>query len=64
MKRITEGELWDIVETVSEDVKITRVTDDVMERDKTEYSSHSLDEVVDGLNGNDWILFTISSIGK
>ena len=32
----------------------------IMERDKTEYSSHAIAEVVDG----DWILVTRSRIGK
>ena len=41
-KRTTEGELWDIVETGIEHVKNIRVTDEIMERDKTEYSSHIL----------------------
>ena len=35
-----------------------------MERDKTEYSSQKLAEVVDGENINDWILFARSSIGN
>ena len=35
MKRITEGELWELVDTGSENVKKTRGTDDVFTRDKT-----------------------------
>ena len=35
---------------------------EIMERDKTEYSSHTLIEVVYGGNRNEWILFTMSSI--
>ena len=35
-----------------------------MERDKTECSSHTLAEVVDGENSKEWILVTISKIGK
>ena len=45
-------------------VKITRVADEVMECDKTEYSIHSLSKVVDGENRNDWILVKIYRIGK
>ena len=47
MKRITEGELWDLVETGRYNAKNTRVTDDVIKRDKTEYFSHALTEVMD-----------------
>ena len=46
MKRITEGELWEIVDTGRENVKNTRVMDDFISRDKIEYSSHALAEVV------------------
>ena len=42
MKRIIERELWEIVETGSDNVKNIRVMDEVMDRDSTEYSSHSL----------------------
>ena len=48
MKRITEGELWEIVETGRENVNISRVTDEVIKHYKTEYSSHTLAEFVDG----------------
>ena len=48
MKIITEGELWELVDTGRDNFKNTRVTDDVITRDKTEYSSHSLAEVVYG----------------
>ena len=48
MKRITEGELWEIVETRRENIKIIRVTYDVIKCDKNEYSSHTLSEFVDG----------------
>ena len=41
-KRITEGELWELVETGRENVKNIGVTDDITERDKTEYSIHAL----------------------
>ena len=64
MKRITEGELWDLVETGRENDKINRVADDVMKRYKTGYSSHALAEVVDEENRNYWILVTRSRIGK
>ena len=50
--RITEGELWELVDTGREDVKKTGVTDYVIPRDNTEYSSHPLAEVVDGTNSN------------
>ena len=63
-KRITEGELWELVDTGRENVKNTRVTDDTIIRDKTKYSSHSLEEVMDGKHKNDYILVTISRIGK
>ena len=64
MKRITDGELWEIVDTGRENVKNSRVTDDVISLDKNEYSSHTLTEVVDGKHENDWILVTRSRIGK
>ena len=48
MKRITEGELRELVETGRDNVNNTRVTYDVIKRDKTEYYSHSLAEVLDG----------------
>ena len=47
-KIITEGELWEIVDTGREDVKNNRVMDDIISQDKTEYSSHALAEVLDG----------------
>ena len=64
IKRITEGELWELVENGRDNVKNTRVVDDVIKRDKTEYSSHALAEVVDGENRNYCTLVTISRIGK
>ena len=45
-------------------VENTRVTDDVITHNKTEYSSHTLAEVVDGKHKNDWILITRSMTGK
>ena len=59
MKRITDGEQWELVDTGRENVKNTRVTDDVIIRDKNGYSSHTLVEVVDGKHKNYWILVTI-----
>ena len=47
MRRITEGELWEIVDTGRENVKKTGVTDNIITREKTECSSHALAEVVD-----------------
>ena len=47
MNRITEGELWEILDAGRENVKNSRVTNDVINRDKTKYSSHVLAEVVD-----------------
>ena len=64
MKRITEGELWELVDTGKENVKRNGVTYDVITRDKTEYSSHALAEVVDGKNSNEWVLITKSRTGK
>ena len=52
-KRITEGELCELVETGIENVKNTGVTDKIIERNKTEYSSHILAEVVYGEKSND-----------
>ena len=45
-------------------VENTRVTDDVITHNKTEYSSHALAEVVDGKHKNDWILIIRSSTDK
>ena len=47
-----------------ENVKNIRVMDDVIKKDKTEYFSHTLNEIVDGENSNDCILVTISRICK
>ena len=52
------------MDTGRENIKNTRVTDDVISCEKTEYPSHSLAEVVDGKHKNDWILVTRSRIGK
>ena len=64
MKRITKGELWKLVETRRQNIWNIGVTDEIMERDKTEYSSHKLAEVVDGENSNDRILVESSRIGN
>ena len=53
IKMITEEELWELVGTGRENVKKTGVMDDVITCDKTEYSSHTLAEVVDGENRNE-----------
>ena len=45
-------------------VENTRVTDDVITHNKTEYSSQALAEVVDGKHKNDWILITRYRTGK
>ena len=52
---------WSIQTKVFMNVNNTRVTDYVIKRDKAEYYSHALDEVMDEENRNYWILVTISS---
>ena len=52
-KRITDIELRDLLKTGRKNVKDTRVTDHLITRDKTEYSSHALYKVVDGKHKND-----------
>ena len=52
------------MDTGRENVKNTRVTADVISRDNTEYSSHTIAEVVDVKHKNKCILVTRSSIGK
>ena len=64
MKRIVLGELWDLVDDGRENVKNNRVMDDVIIRDKTEYSSHALAEVMDGKHNNDLIFITRFRTGK
>ena len=64
MKIITEGKLWELLYTGRENVKNARVTEDVITCDKTEYSIHSLAEVMDGKHKNDWILIMIYRTGK
>ena len=63
-RRITGGELWEIVDTGSENVKNTGVMDDVITRDKTENLSHALAEVMYGINRNDEVLGTRSRTCK
>ena len=53
MKSITEGEIWELVDTGRENVKNTLVMDDVITCDKTGYFSHALAEVMDGKHNND-----------
>ena len=48
MKRITEVELWELVDAGRENVNNTIVTDDVINGNNTKYTSHALAEVVDG----------------
>ena len=52
------------METGRENVKNTSITDDAIKYDKTEYSSNSLAEVIDGENKNDWILVMRYRIAK
>ena len=51
-RRITEGKLWELVDTGRENVNKTGVTDDIITRDNIEYSIHTITEVVDGKNRN------------
>ena len=64
MKRITEGELWELMNTERENVKRNGVTDNAITHDKTDYSSHALTKFVDGKNRNEWVLITRSRTGK
>ena len=52
MRRITEGELWELVDTGRENFKKTGVMDDVINHDNTEYSSRTLSEVLNRINRN------------
>ena len=63
-KRITEGELWDLVEVLRENLNNNGVLDGVMDCDLTEYSSPAIYDAVNKENRNDWILVTIYSNGK
>ena len=64
VKRITEVELWELMETGMENVKNNGVLDGVMDSALTEYSSHALTDYVNKENRNDSILVTRSSNGK
>ena len=64
MKIVTEGELWELMDTGRENFNNTRVTDDVISRKNTVYCSHTLTEVVDEKRENDLILVTKSRIGS
>ena len=48
MRRVTEGELWELVDTGRDNVKKNGLTDDIINLDKTQYPSHALAEVMDG----------------
>ena len=63
-KRITEGELWDLVEALRDNVNNIGVLDGVMDFDLTEYSSPAIYDAVNKENRNDWILVAIYSNGK
>ena len=52
MRRITEREHWEIVHTRRENDKREGITDEVITCDNTEYSIHTLAEVMDGINKN------------
>ena len=60
IKRITEEELWELVDTVRENFNNTRVMDDVITHERTKYSIHALTEVMDEKNRNEWILIAMS----
>ena len=51
MKSITEGELWEIVETGRKNVNNIIIMDGIMDCESTEYSSHALADVMDGKPG-------------
>ena len=53
MRSITEGELWEIVDTGRENIKKTGVTDDIITCDRTEYSIYALAVVMGGTNRNE-----------
>ena len=64
MKRITYGEIWDLVETGIDHFNNTRVTGDFMKQDKNESSSYALIEVLYRENRNYWLLVTRYRISK
>ena len=55
MKRITEEELWELVDTGRGNFKNTKVTEYFMNCDNTEHYSHTIAEVVDGEHRKNWI---------
>ena len=64
MNSITEGNIWELMDTNRENEKNTCVTNDEITHDKTEYYSNTLAEVVDGKHKKDWILIMRSRTGK
>ena len=63
-KRITEGEIWKIVETGRENVNNNGVVYGVTDQELTEYSSQEIYNTAKQENGNGWVLVTRSSDGK
>ena len=55
-RRITKGELWELVKTGRENVNNNRVMDGVTDCESTEYYSHALANTVNQENVNEWIL--------
>ena len=53
MRRITEGELWELTDTARGNFMKTGVTYNFITCYKTEYYSHALTEVVDGKTRNE-----------
>ena len=60
-ERITEGEIWVIVETGRENVNNNGVMDGVTDYDSAEYYSHTIANTMNQENGNEWVLVTRSS---
>ena len=52
------------MDTGRDNVKKTGVMDDVITRDNTEYSSHTLDEEIYGKSSNEWVLIKRSRNGR
>ena len=46
LRMITQGELWELLDTGTENIKNTRVMNNAIAFNKTEYSSQALNEVV------------------
>ena len=53
MKSITKGEIWELVETLRENVKNNGVLDGVIDIDSTEEYSHALADAMNKENRND-----------